>query len=352
MHTQKQLFINGRFLTQRISGVQSFAREVCRELMAQKPITILVPANAQLIDDEFANCIKRVGLFGGHLWEQLSLPLFMAQQKNAMLLNLCNTGPLMVNQQIVTIHDLAFLKNPSWFHPVFSKVYSFLIPQLAERSQFIITVSETIKQEIEQKFEVDANKIIVVGNKVSAQLLNSKSIEAFDERIQPQNFFLMVGSDNPRKNFLFVEQIFSEEHVDSKLVIVGGSDKSFNNTTHTENKNIIRLHYTDNSTLLWLYKNAKALINPSLYEGFGIPNIEAMAMGCPVICSDIKVFKEVCGNAAFYFSLDKIDELKNCIAQLNERSELTIEKIHTGKNIFEKYQHENRVAKILKLLEA
>ncbi len=344
-----RLFINGRFLTQRVSGVQSFAREICRELAKETELTILIPANEPLIDDEFSPFIKKIGKLKGHLWEQIDLTWFMNNQKEARLLNLCNTGPLFLQGQIVTIHDLAFLKNPAWFNRVFSITYSIMVPRLVRSASTVITVSETVKAEICSQYGVSSQKVIVLSNKVGIDLLNEDDIPPFDERLVPTSYFLMVGSNNPRKNFNFVEKLFSENNISHILVIAGGSFRSFNtdNTMHFQNDRIIRLDYINNQKLKWLYKNAKAFINPSLYEGFGIPNIEAMAFGCPVICSDIPVFREVCKEAAFYFNLLDISTLKKCVTGDIEQHELVAEKISIGKEVYMKYQHEKRLPALL-----
>jgi glycosyltransferase involved in cell wall biosynthesis len=349
---QNDLFINGRFLTQRISGVQAFAREICRELMKKTNFVILVPKNAVLYDDEFLDKIKKTGVYSGHLWEQISLPLFVNQHSNAILLNLCNTGPIFLRKQICTVHDLAFLQNQNWFNPIFKYIYSYLIPRLIKSSYAVLTVSKTIKNELIQEYKIEKKKITVVTNKVGQNLFNVNQIKEFDKRLQSNDFFLMVGSNNQRKNSSFVERLFKEQMPNHKLVIVGGSHCSFSNNENlkTDYYNIIKLDYVNDEKLVWLYKNAICLINPSLYEGFGIPNIEAMMFGCPVVCSDIKVFREICKQAAFYFDVNKQDTLKTILTSDIKNKELTELKRKEGEVIFKELQYSERADIILKLL--
>lgn len=347
------LFVNGRFLTQKTSGVQYYAREICKELIEQCDIKILVPKGATLEPNEFSKYILPIGSFKGHLWEQISLASFMRKHKNDQLLNLCNTGPISIKNQLVTIHDLAFVKNPKWFHPLFAFVYNKMIPQLVKNAKHIITVSETIKNEICNTYKISSNKISVVSNKVAGELINCPEINPFDKRIESKKFFLMVGTNNnPRKNFNFVINTFIKHLPDTTLVIAGGNHQSFSqqNNNTTISSSIIFLDYVNNEKLKWLYQHAQASINPSLYEGFGIPNIEAMIFNCPVLCSNIPVFKEVCNDAALYF---KNNEEQALIEQVKKIKSMDYNKtalIEAGNKIVKEYQQKNRASIILNLL--
>jgi glycosyltransferase involved in cell wall biosynthesis len=349
--TSRRVFVNGRFLTQQISGVQAFARSMCKELINEIPdLVILVPENSAKVNDEFADHVQFSGKLKGHFWEQLYLPKFMKQYPDAILINLCNSGPIRIKNQVATIHDLAFIKNPGWFHLAFSTWYNFMVPKLLKNSKITITVSETIKKEIAAAKLTAANKIIVVGNKVADELLNAQAIAPSNKSIAEKGFFLMVGSTDPRKNFKFIERFFATQTTAHKLVIVGGANKNFSKENQLQSENIIRNGYTSPGELKWLYQHAIAFINPSLYEGFGIPNLEAMAFECHVICSDIPVFREICKNAVFYFDLGNKEALKKCIEQVLENKILTETKTLEGKGIFTEIQNQNRTSKILKAL--
>lgn len=346
-----RIFINGRFLTQQTTGVQSFARSICAELEEVTDFTLLVPENGKIIDPGFENHILKTGKLKGHLWEQVHLPLFLRKHPGSVLLNLCNTGPAFVQNQVVTIHDLAFLKNPAWFHVAFARYYTWLIPRLAANSKAIITVSQTIKKELQESFGINDNKIYVTGNKIQRALLEVIPKAPQVPGISQKNYFLIVGSDDPRKNFSMAEQLFIDKFPNTLLVVAGGQHRSFqsHNNVVTSPK-VIRLGYTDTATLRWLYENAIAFINPSLYEGFGIPNLEAFAFGCPVICSDLPVFREVCENAATYFNPQNPDSLNDAVQAIKDGSPLVQEKTNSGKVIFTTSQDKNRSSIILKAL--
>lgn len=345
------LFINGRFLTQQTTGVQSFARSVCTELEKVCDYKLVVPAKAILPDAAFNNRIIRTGNLQGHLWEQMHLPVFMSRQRGSVLLNLCNTAPAILKNQVVTVHDLAFMKDNNWFNPVFSKYYSLLVPLIAKRSKAVVTVSEAVKKEIADSLNVPENKIHVAGNKVQNSLLNTLSQAPKLKEIVSKKFFLMVGSRDPRKNFSMAELLFAEKFPEYNLVIAGGKANTFKNNNITESHpNCISLGYTNESELRWLYEHALALINPSLYEGFGIPNLEAFAFECPVLCSDLPVFREICGDAAGYFHPQQPETLFSQINNLLTNPSLTAEKTKLGKVIFTSIQQKDRSQILLKAI--
>jgi len=344
-----ELYINGRFLTQQITGVQSFARSVCLELEDQTDFTLLVPANADLVDDAFSKKIRRIGKFKGHLWEQISLPLFLSYHKNNILLNLCNTGSIMLRNQIVTVHDLAFVQDPTWFTASFAGYYSRLIPRIVRKSKAVLTVSTTVKNELLETYGLSSDKISVIGNKINDDLLKVDPVSPATLELRSGKYFLLVGSDDPRKNFSMVERLFEKEFSEYQLVIVGGKQVSFKSSDiNADIKNSIRIGYTNPATLSWLYRNSLGLINPSFYEGFGIPNLEAFAFSCPVFCSDIAVFREVCREAAVYFDPKNPESLRQVLSSyLKNPGNLKL-KLEQGSRVFKKFQECNRAATILK----
>lgn len=339
-----KLYINGRFLTQQLTGVQVFAQEICKELDKSVDFEILVPKNQFIVNKSLNHKITKIGNLKGYFWEQISLPRFIKKQPYAILLNLCNLAPISLSNQVITIHDLAFIKNKNWFSFAFQKAYHFIIPKIVKNSKHIITVSETVKIELITTFELNPKKLSVIYNKLNQDLITSTPKKP-QIPFETKEFYLMVGSNNPRKNFAFVEEIFLNELPNEKLVIVGANHTSFNTSKNTSEKNhLVRLKKTTHQELAWLYKNSKALINPSIYEGFGIPNIEAMYYHLPILCSNIPVFKEVCGSYAIYFELNnKIDFLKNL-----KKLDLNI-LVNTQNNV-EFFQSQNRVLQLKQLL--
>lgn len=342
-------FVNGRFLTQHPTGVQFFAHEICNALQNNTTITFLTPKTRLNKNYSLENKnIKQIGIFKGHLWEQISLPWFLFWQKNWVLFNFCNTAPLFIKNQVVTVHDLAFMRKEKWFNPVFKIAYQILIPRILKKSKAVVTVSETIKKEMEAYFKLPSSKISVIPNKISSALTTTTpSVPSLS--INKNDFYLMVGSDNPRKNFAWVEKLFSIHFPTKTLVIVGSNHQSFSATEKINSNHILRISTASANELAWLYENAIAFINPSFYEGFGIPNIEAMYFNCPILCANIPVFREVCEAAAVYFELNNSSDF---IEKLNAMEKMDKPQFTVlAKKRVAFYQNKNNVETLLKLVE-
>jgi glycosyltransferase involved in cell wall biosynthesis len=311
-----KIIINARFLTQSITGVQRFAVEICRELRKlDSEILFVSPHNIVHSDlaEEFA--VKIVGKRIGHYWEKIELPNYINRHHmDALLVNLCNSAPLFYRKQIVTLHDVAVYKNPSWFSKLFVILYKLMSPIIVKNAKRIITVSQFSKDEIVRFLRVDPDKIDVISNSVSHFHVSAPTTPPLING----KYILCVGSVEPRKNLIRLLKAFSLINtIEYKLVVVGGKNKLFNGLSlDTELNddtldNIIFTGYVSDDELINLYSNAIAFIYPSLYEGFGIPPLEAMKFGCPTIVSNISSLPEICDDASLYvdpFSVESIQE--------------------------------------------
>jgi len=295
---EEKLFINGRYLTQHLTGVNRFAYELTIKLIESGiDVTIICPKREIRPEYNIREFhIIKYGLGNSHFWEQISLPFFFAGRRNYLLVNFTGLGPIMTSNKIITIHDLAFLENPSWYSKSYVFLYKLLTPLCAKTSRHILSVSNFSKTEIIKWLGVESNHITVIYNAADENDLEQDDIL---EKV-PSEYILAVSSIDPRKNFVRLIKAFSfiPKHT---LVVVGGVNHVFNNVEiDTSLSNVIFLGRVFDAELTSLYKHATAFVYPSLYEGFGIPPIEAMTYGCPVIVSDIEVLHEVCGEAALY----------------------------------------------------
>jgi glycosyltransferase involved in cell wall biosynthesis len=310
--------VNSRFLTQKVSGVQRYAIEISKQLKKLYPETRFIsPEN--IIHKELADRLGAVeyGTLKGHLWEQIELPRYLKENNRPLLINLANTAPFSYNNQIVTICDLSFLRNPKWFSKKFYFYYKFLIPRIAKNSLKIITISEFSKNEIIELLNAHESKIKVIHCGGSEEFVNLTDNDlAIDH--SKKRYILSVSTLGPRKNLELLILAFQKLKLpDLQLTIVGSKNNVFagNNLINLTNadKNIIFTGYISDRELNSLYRNAALFVYPSLYEGFGIPPLEAMGCGVPVVVSNVASLPEVCGDAAYYVDPRNVESISEGI---------------------------------------
>jgi len=292
-----------------MTGVQQYALKLSNYLKEKlgnevefvSPQGIIHTALAEKLD------VKIIGNTKGFFWEQVELPFWLKKEKSPLLVNFGNVAPQYYSNQIVTIHDLSTLEHPEWYSSKFSRAYKFMIPQVVQNAKKVIAVSNFTKKRIVDLLETDSSKIEVIYN----------TIEKDNSNIIVDNhhpYFLSVGSFSGRKNFTTLIKAFKSADIEGvKLKIRGDNEDIFKGegeliesaANHERIQFIEPLNYT---AYLELIRNATALINTSIYEGFGMPNLEAMSLGVPVICSNIEVFREVSGHCATY--VEPVNELE------------------------------------------
>ena len=262
--------------------------------------------------------IIHYGKSNSHIWEQCILPFFFIGKRNYVVLSFTGLGSILIRHKIMTIHDLSFLENPKWFSRAYYLWYKIMTPLAVRTSQHILTVSAFSKQEIRRFYPfIKAQDITVIYNATDESLFRPLSQVA----TPPERFALAVSSLDPRKNFNRLIEAFNDIQ-DCKLYIVGTRHRNFNHQDDSAaTQNIRYLGRVTDEELVQLYNQAVCFIFPSLYEGFGLPPIEAMSCGCPVLVSDIPVLHEVCGDAATYFDPYNPYAIKKAINQFLEANE-------------------------------
>jgi glycosyltransferase involved in cell wall biosynthesis len=240
----------------------------------------------------------RVGRRTGHAWEQLDLAWF---QPNDWLLNLCNTGPLLRKQQLIFFHDAqvyAIAENFDW---KFRWWYQLVMGVAGRRSQGLLTNSEFSKSELVRYAHLKHDKLTVMHLGTDHMRRLTPSLDsALADRIAQRPFVLAVSSASPNKNFAGVVQALQQVDPAPLCVIVGQQYSKVFKSDGLTNKQVIQAGYVSDETLAALYQQARCLVYPSFYEGFGLPPLEAMRMGCPVVVSNTSSLPEVCGQAAYY----------------------------------------------------
>ena len=302
--TDHPIYINARFLAQPLTGVQRYSVEVLLELddlLPKDRAIALCPAGLEQVPD-YKNIRLETGHFlHGNLWEQFVLP---CRSKDGLLFSPANIGPYLHKKQVVVIHDASVFAYPRAYTSSFRLKYGLIFKRLARTASHILTVSEFSKGEIQKWLKVPAEKITVTYEG-SEHIERAREDSAALPRlgIGEKPFFLVVGSRSLHKNLrVIVEANAVLDKSGFDIVLVGARNpRIFNPVLEIAAENVINAGYLKDGELKALYKNASALIFPSLYEGFGLPLLEAMACGCPVLCSDIPASREVCSDVALYF---------------------------------------------------
>ncbi len=260
----------------------------------------------------------------GHLWEQVYLP---AASGSRLLWSPNNTGPLAVSRQICTMHDIIPVEHPEWFNSRFAAWYKYLLPRLTHRVRHMIAVSQFTKDRIVERFGVNPDKITVVWNGVDSQFRPRTAEEVAEVRtalgIRSPRYLLSLGSLEPRKNLPRLltawSRLRSELPADLSLVCVGskGASLVFKDAGITEIPEGVHFTgYARQEHLPALYSGALALVYPSLYEGFGLPPLEAMACGTAVITSNTTSLPEVTAGAALLVNPLSEDDIAAAILKM------------------------------------
>lgn len=285
-------------------------------------------------------------------WTQVILPF----KKGDLLFSPANTAPIFIpknKKSILTLHDVAFITQKETLSWCFRAYYQFIIPKIIKRADRIITVSEYSKNEILTYYPQASGKIESIPLGI---LPYFKPLE----KTQKKNQILYVGTLQKRKNFTTVIEVFEQLQLqDYTLIIVGNFISNFVLDDATlalldkakKNPNIKILQKVSKEELVFLYSTSKIFFFPSLYEGFGLPILEAMACGTPVICSDIPALKEIGQDLPLYSHPTNKEEFKKNILKL--LADETLQKSLSQQGIIhaQKFSWEKAVEKHLSILK-
>lgn len=303
-------------------------------------------------------------------WEQIMLPIYAKKHKVDVLHCTSNTAPMFLSMPLIlTLHDVIFMeekvgKDTSSNYQKFGNLYrKWLVPKIIKKCKQVITISEVEKANITQVLGLTDNEITVVHNGVSGRFGVKPSAEMLKEvRHQldlSDDFFLFLGNVEPRKNVTNTVKAFvrfAESNTKVKLVITGLKAAFVENILVEIDKidflnRFVFAGFVTESVLLTLYSEAKVFLYPSLREGFGLPILEAMSFGTPVITSNISAMPEVAGDAAFLVNPYSIEEISSALKIAYQNEVLRQEKIKLGYLRPSMFTWENAAKKILNIYQ-
>lgn len=331
------------------------------KIVANARITGLKIGGQQRAAIEILNRLPEIGRIApvrplsgikAHLWEQTVLPV---RTLGNVLWSPSATGPITKANQVVTLHDVAFLDLPEFFSNSFVTLYQNLLPVLVRRAVRVVTVSEFSRTRIAETLNVAPEGIEVIGNGVSTHFrpYSEADIEATRVALSlPKKYVLLQATADKRKNLIRSLQAWAlaqkrlPENI--HLVVSGNPDRSHVFGTLNQLPVVPRtkfIGYVEESQIGPLLAGATAFLFPSLYEGFGIPIIEAMSCRTPVLTSAATATREIAGEAALLVDPYSVEDIAAGIVRLVEDEDFRAELVNKGLKVAGQHTWDDVAAK-------
>ena len=268
------------------------------------------------------------------LWEQFSAPFALERDKIDVVHATVNVAPLMSGRPVVvTVHDLAFLRFPEQYPGVKQRYLTAMTRRSVEHAERVIAVSSSTRADVIHFYNVEPERVVVVPNGLDPAM---RSIDDDAERTSfrhrhdlPERFILFLGTLQPRKNLIALMRAWARLDSATRLplVVVGAQGWMYEPILDEARAlgvagEIVFKGFAEPRDLPYWYSSATIFVYPSLYEGFGMPVVEAMACGAPVIASNTSSLPEVAGDAAMLINPTDVEALRGAIASLSERDDL------------------------------
>ena len=366
--TQQQnipvIWINARFLTRAITGVERVAIEIISALVEHHldaqgqwhspggriQFQLIAPRTATALNNPWPSLpMKQTGTGNGHMWEQTVLPIVTWHDG---LINFCNTGPLFKRCQWMFFHDAQTFAIPENFTKALRFWYQTLFRISGYFSIGILTNSKFSAKELSRYAAIAPERITVAP--LGADHMDrrkadfSRRLQALMDALKGKPFVLAVSSTSPNKNFASVIAALSLLGEDAPPCVIVGQryDRVFASSP-IDTQRVHHLGYVSDGELVALYQRAGLLIYPSFYEGFGLPPLEAMWHGCPVIAANTSALPEVCADAAIYCDPHQPQTLSDAIARVMQNEPLRQNMRLLGIQRARKYLWSNTVQHVL-----
>lgn len=367
-----------RVFREKKHGMDIYALELIRSLQQidhkNEYVIFVKPDEDDSILKETPN-FKIVKLDGGFypLWEQIALPKAAKAAGCQILHCTSNTAPVHCDVPlVVTIHDIIYLENSyagilsgsATPYQKFGNIYrKLVVPRLVNKSRKNITVSQSEKNRIDKLFGLKGDKQInVVYNGVGEHFKpvsdKLELLKAKEKYRLPENFFFFLGNTDPKKNvkgtLIAFSDFINRSGLDYYLVIADyEKDKLQKVLNEIDNKSladrIILTGYIPNASLPAIYCQSKVFLYPSLRESFGIPMLEAMSCGIPVLTSNTESMPEIAGNAAYLINPFKPEEITEAMIKLVDNQDLRTDLINKGFERVSQFSWKKTAQKVLDL---
>ena len=370
MSKTPKVAINGTYIQEQASGLGVMNRNLITQLLSEnEKFEPVLYSHADYFQSNYPE--QTIGVdaalspdrgFSGHIkriwWYQTQLKQQLQSLQADLFFSPVYEGMFFPNvPQIVTVHDLIPLKYPE-LSPKWQYYYRYGLPFLLKQSRRIVCVSEYTKQDLVQTYRLNPDLIDVVYNGYDRHLFSPQRNPQITQKYNLDKYFLYVGDMRFYKNLGRTLEAFEGlPQQDCQLVITGKKDDFFYPQIARQvaqlkaSDRIIFLDYVPMADLPALYSQAQALVFASLYEGFGLPVLEAMACGCPVITSQATSIPEVGGDSVFYVDPYDVDSIALGMQQILTNLELQTNLKHKGLARAKLFSWEKTAQDISQILE-
>lgn len=339
------VWLNARFLGRPITGVERVARELLSALTErlddrggwttpagrQLRFRLIAPASSTAESPWSKLELHRAGSGGGHRWEQTGL---LAATRGDWLVSLCNTGPIFKRRHVLFIHDAQPFAIPANFTWQFRLWYKVLFSVGGRLARGVLTNSQFSRDELVRCVGLSKHRITPMALGTEHVLRLPPDTQILEKHgLTNTPYLFAVSSVNPNKNFATVVRALELLGDQAPVCVIAGQryDKVFNKTGLAEGRRTIHIGYVSDAELYALYSGAQCLLFPSFYEGFGLPPVEAMALGCPAIVANTSAMPEICGDAALYCDPTKPETLAAGIRRLQNEPGLRDQLVTRGR---------------------
>ncbi|MFC7594480.1 glycosyltransferase family 4 protein [Terrabacter sp. GCM10028922] len=340
-HRRRELALNGRFLSQATTGTQRYALELATRLVARHPgrVVLHVPRGTAVPAELAGSARVRESRATGQLFEQVVLP-WLARRD--LLVSLGGPAPVAARRQVATLHDVSVFRHPETYSRAFRTWYRAMYRVLARRALRVLTVSRFSARELVAVLGVDAGRLAVVPNGsdhvdrfTPARPVLGADADAVAGGDEP--WVLCVGTFARHKNLVPALDAFEGAGLRSVVVGARGDGRVFADAGGARWAHATFAGRVTDEELAWLYDAASALVFPSVYEGFGIPVVEAQRRGCPVVALHTGPVPEVAGDGAVLCDPDRPEALVEAVREVLEHPGRRSQLVAAGRRNAERY---------------
>lgn len=328
MDNKKRIIVNATYASKKPTGLGVFTEEIIKNLIRIEPDLFYVfyvddflekYINKKKVSKFFSPDYGSKGHFMRMLWEQTFLPVTYRLRRGILLFSTVPEAPIVVKNKVVVVHDIIPVKFPE-LHPKMKYYYFCIVPKILKTSRHLVFDSKSSQKDVFDYFGITNIEYSIIHAGYNRDVFYPVEKGFVRKKYGYGNYFFYVGDMRPYKNVANAIRAFAKAGLEDILFIIAGKkDKRFFPDIKRLIKGldieerVIFPDYISLEELPHFYRDSLALFFPSKYEGFGLPPLEAMATGTPVITTKMASLPEVCGDAAIYVDPDNIGEMADAL---------------------------------------